>query len=205
MTSKNTHPFYIYIRAIWVWKMCQNSSGNMSDAETLINRTGDPAWLHAQLAGRWRQNEVKLCTVREKYFVLSRLEPPRQDKNILYKSNEPTKEGPLSYVCTPWIRTSVSFMQVSTNEAECWSAGPTGGEWPGRYDFVSDRRGRTACLFPTVPAALTGAAQLRDDGTSSCCYIINVYNHPSWATSRKEGMAWYSSSVPRRLYFPALQ
>ncbi len=30
------------------------------------------------------------------------------------------------------------------------------------------------------------------DGISSCCYIVNVHNHPSWATSRKEGMAWYS-------------
>ncbi len=27
----------------------------------------------------------------------------------------------------------------------------------------------------------------------SWCYIINVHNHPSWATPRKESMAWYSS------------
>jgi hypothetical protein len=53
--------------------------------------------------------------------------------------------------------------------------------------------GCTTCLFRTLPVALTGAAQLRADGISSCCYIINVHNHPSWATSRKEGMAWYSS------------
>jgi hypothetical protein len=50
----------------------------------------------------------------------------------------------------------------------------------------------TAGLFRTVPFALPGAAQLRDDGISSCCYVVNVHNHPSWATSRKEGMAWYS-------------
>jgi hypothetical protein len=25
------------------------------------------------------------------------------------------------------------------------------------------------------------------------CYIVNVHNHPWWATLRKEGMAWYSS------------
>jgi hypothetical protein len=31
----------------------------------------------------------------------------------------------------------------------------------------------------TVPVALTGAAQLRADGISSCCYIVNVLNHPS--------------------------
>ncbi len=41
--------------------------------------------------------------------------------------------------------------------------------------------------------ALTGAAQLRADGISSCCYVVNIHNHPSWATSRKEAMVWYSS------------
>jgi hypothetical protein len=53
--------------------------------------------------------------------------------------------------------------------------------------------GRTACLFLTVPVSLTGAARLRADGVSSCCYIVNVHNYTSWAASRKEGMAWYSS------------
>ncbi len=48
--------------------------------------------------------------------------------------------------------------------------------------------GRNACLCRTAPVAL-----LRADGISSCCYIVNVHNHPSWATSRKGGMAWYSS------------
>ncbi len=59
----------------------------------------------------------------------------------------------------------------------------------GRCDFV--RTGRTACLFRTIPVALTEAAQLRPDGISSSCYIyiaVNVHNHLSWATSRKEGM-----------------
>ncbi len=45
----------------------------------------------------------------------------------------------------------------------------------------------------TAPIALIGAAQLRAVGISSCCYIVNAQNHPLWATSRKEGMAWYSS------------
>ncbi len=31
---------------------------------------------------------------------------------------------------------------------------------------------------------------------SSCCYIINVHNHPSWATSHKEGMAYSSRPMP---------
>jgi hypothetical protein len=47
--------------------------------------------------------------------------------------------------------------------------------------------------FRTIPVALTGAAQLRADVISSCCYIVNLHNHPSWPTSCKEGMAWYSS------------
>ncbi len=52
--------------------------------------------------------------------------------------------------------------------------------------------GRTNCLFHTL-LPFKGAAQLRADGISSCFYMVNVNNHPSWATSRKEGMAWYSS------------
>ncbi len=51
--------------------------------------------------------------------------------------------------------------------------------------------GLTACLFRTVPVALTGAAQLRACGISSSCCIVKVHNHPTWAMSRKEGMAWY--------------
>ncbi len=53
--------------------------------------------------------------------------------------------------------------------------------------------GRIDCLFCTAPVALTWAAQLRVDGISSYCYIVNIHNHLSWATSRKEGMIWYSS------------
>ncbi len=56
-----------------------------------------------------------------------------------------------------------------------------------------------ACLFRTVPVALTGAAKLRADHISSYLYTVQYsieQNHPSWATSRKEGMAWYSSIDP---------
>jgi hypothetical protein len=59
--------------------------------------------------------------------------------------------------------------------------------------FCMRRMDRTAFLFRTVLVAVTGAAQLRADGIFSCCFIVNVHSHPSWATSRKEGMAWYSS------------
>jgi hypothetical protein len=66
---------------------------------------------------------------------------------------------------------------------------------PHRSDFVRDGRAvPPAFSLPHwLAVALTGAAQLRGDGISSCCCIINVNNHPSWATSGKEGMAWYSS------------
>ncbi len=83
--------------------------------------------------------------------------------------------------------------------------GPPGrawGEWPGRCDFGfwTLWTGRTARLFRTVPVALTGAAQLRADRVSSCCYIVNVNNHPSWATSRKGDIAWYSGRLMSSLW-----
>ncbi len=59
--------------------------------------------------------------------------------------------------------------------------------------FCTRWTGRTACLFRTVPVALKGAAQLRADGISNCCIQINVHNNLPWATSHKEGIAWYSS------------
>jgi hypothetical protein len=50
-------------------------------------------------------------TVRKKYFLLGRLEQPRQDINLLYwydKLNVPTKAGPLSFVFFESPFTSVS-------------------------------------------------------------------------------------------------
>jgi hypothetical protein len=49
--------------------------------------------------------------VRNKYFVLGRVEQPRQNKNLFYrhdKLKEPIKEGPLSYVLfeSPFISVS---------------------------------------------------------------------------------------------------
>ncbi len=81
-------------------------------------------------------------------------------------------------------------------------AGPTwrpawlaGREWPSRCDFVRDRQALRPNFFSTIPVALTGVAQLRADGISSCCYVGNVHKHPSWAISCKEGMACYSTLV----------
>ncbi len=57
------------------------------------------------------RKELKLCTVGKKYFVLGRLEQPRQNKNLLYRHdlpNEPTKKGPLSFVLLESPFTSIS-------------------------------------------------------------------------------------------------
>ncbi len=55
-----------------------------------------------------------------------------------------------------------------------------GGEWPNRCDLYCDGR---AIPYP-IPSALSGAAQLRGYGISSCCCFVNLYNHPSWPQSR---------------------
>jgi hypothetical protein len=55
--------------------------------------------------------ESKKRKVRKKYFLLGRLEKPRQKKNLVYrhnKPNEPTKEGLLSFVLFESLLTSVS-------------------------------------------------------------------------------------------------
>jgi hypothetical protein len=52
----------------------------------------------------------ELCSEEKKYFVLGRIEQPRQTKNLMYqhdKPNEPTKEGPLSFVFFEFPFTSV--------------------------------------------------------------------------------------------------
>jgi hypothetical protein len=52
-----------------------------------------------------------------------------------------------------------------------------GSDPAGVILYVMDGPYRLFCR--TVPAAVQGAAQLRAGGISSCCYIANVYNHPS--------------------------
>ncbi len=44
---------------------------------------------------------------------------------------------------------------------------------------VMDGPYRLPFPYRTVPVALRGAAQLRADGISSCCYVVNVHNRPS--------------------------
>ncbi len=75
--------------------------------------------------------------------------------------------------------------------------------WPNTADVICTWF-CTACLFCTVSVALILAAHLRADGMefpAAACYIVIVHNHPSWATSCKEGMAWYSIRPMPSLWF----
>ncbi len=58
--------------------------------------------------------------------------------------------------------------------------------------FCSWWTGRAGCPDRSFPA---GA-----EGISSCCYLVDVHNHPSRVTLRKEGMAWYSSRLVPSLW-----
>ncbi len=60
---------------------------------------------------------------------------------------------------------------------EFWLAEGEGPGMAGVILYVAD--GPLRLPFRTVPVALTGAAQLRADGISRCCYIVKVHNHPS--------------------------
>ncbi len=85
----------------WIWPR----------KEDLQQEAGDTAWLPGQLVGRWGQRNWNSVQGGKKYFVLGRLEQPRQNKNLLYrrdKPHEPTKEGPLSFVLFESLFTSVS-------------------------------------------------------------------------------------------------
>ncbi len=67
--------------------------------------------------------------------------------------------------------------------------------------------------FPYLTARLSVPYRLPWQELLSCdlmeftaAVIVNVRNHPSWATSRKQGMAWYSSRPMPSLwlsYLPA--
>jgi hypothetical protein len=68
-----------------------------------------------------------------------------------------------------------------------------GGEWPGRCDFIRDWQAyrllfqyRTCCPDRSCPAASWW--------NSSCCYIVNVQNPPSW-TIRHARKEWLCTPV----------
>ncbi len=92
---------YINIRtSMYKWISTQRNAKEMS-AVVLADREGVAAWLTC-----WEMEQMKW---RQKNFVRGRLEQSRQDKNLLYRHdepNEPTKEGPFR---TPWVPICLSI------------------------------------------------------------------------------------------------
>ncbi len=90
------------------------------------SKTGGPARLPAQVAGRW--GNIYLNSVRwgKKYFVLGCPEQLRQDKkSLLYRhkwTHEPTKEGPLSFVLfeSPFTSFNSTLRVQSWSHDVCW-------------------------------------------------------------------------------------
>ncbi len=68
------------------------------------------------------------------------------------------------------------------------------GEWPAGRDFVRDGR--------SMPPALTDHTTC--PGLHGADILLNVHKTPSWATSRKEGMAWFSGRPMTSLWSPPL-
>ncbi len=93
--------------------------------------------------------------------------------------------------------------QIERDRLRGWRAiRPKASVWPNtaahlagcRCDFVRD--GRAVPPTYSVPyrlLCLTGAASWWNFQLLLACYIVNVHNQSSWATSRKGGIAWHSS------------
>ncbi len=92
-----------------------------------------------------------------------------------------------------WILTDPSFAVCGgSSGSEGWRACP---KWPSGCDFyVMDGQYRLYIPFPYRTSCT-------DRSCSAACWwnfqlmfycIVTEHNHPSWATSRKEGLAWYS-------------
>jgi hypothetical protein len=82
-------------------------------------------------------NKVKNYLVR-KIFLQGQLEPLRQNKNLLYRYDEPnelTQEGHLSYVCTPSL--SPPFASV-------------GGGHPSLVSLVTAMEEQILGFYPSI-------------------------------------------------------
>ncbi len=86
-------------------------------------------------------------------------------------------------------------LEVWPNTAARLAGWRTVCQWPCRCDFVppafSIPYRLPCCELMEFPAAVI--------------YVVNVHIHPSWAMSRKEGMAWYSSRHMLSLWLRAWQ
>ncbi len=74
-------------------------------------KTGDPARLPAQLAWRWGQRNWNSVRWGKIYFVLGRLEQPRQNKNPLYRHRQAqrTSQRSAPFICTLCVPKDLNF------------------------------------------------------------------------------------------------
>ncbi len=149
-------------------------------------------------------NELKYSRVRWwGYFVLSRLEQPRQDKNLLYRHeepNEPTKR--ISFICIleslfasvstvsrghPSTLYSLSgpILRASPQRSHRLEDRPWSSSWPACLEERGMGRLRDlifggGCKGNAVLPGLSKAAQLRTTSiiNSSCGDVVFVLNHP---------------------------
>ncbi len=104
----------------------------------------------------------------------------------------------LNVIVMNWA--SAWLFPLGINEFEGQRAGPTrrpawraGGEGPSRVWFCTWWTVHSAC--PDRPHHLP---------LSRADLLLNVHETPSWATTRKEGMAWYSSRPMPSLWYLSL-
>ncbi len=86
-------------------------SGNYGQRYILRDRRPSKTTCPARFAGQWERRNWNSVLRRGKYYVLGRLEQPRQEKSLLYRHDKPnksTKEGSLSFVLFESPFTSVS-------------------------------------------------------------------------------------------------
>ncbi len=98
-----------------------------------IGRQGPP--LSVSLMGT---KKLKLCTVRTKYFVLGRLEQPRQNKNLLYQYDQPNEPPTDLFHLYSLSSHSPQFQQSAGATSMVPAAGsPSIGEGRGQTDVCA--------------------------------------------------------------------
>ncbi len=71
------------------------------------SKTGGPARLPTQVAGRWGHTNWISVRWGKKYFVLGWPEQPRQDKKSLVQARRAQRRTP--FICTLWVPIHLSF------------------------------------------------------------------------------------------------
>jgi hypothetical protein len=117
-------------------------------------------------------NEYIVYGEKKIFYTIGRLEQPRQDKNLLYRHkepNEPTKEGPLSFLLFESLFASVSTVSrghpslVSLVHSSCSLSScsrpstslPCSQSFPAQCTTCTDRCPASPALFTTSPVFVT--------------------------------------------------